>query len=133
MKEKIAQALDSMEEQLIDLAKKIFDLAELSYEEKESSRLLANFLEENGFSVTRNVAGLSTAFLAETGKGRPKIAWLAEYDALPEIGHACGHNMIGVMSCGAAVALKKALQDLQFTLLVVGCPAEERGAGKRIS
>jgi|YNPBryulayer2012_1023412.scaffolds.fasta_scaffold02082_6 amidohydrolase len=131
MKEKIAQALDSMEEQLIDLAKKIFDLAELSYEEKESSRLLANFLEENGFSVTRNVAGLSTAFLAETGKGRPKIALLAEYDALPEIGHACGHNMIGVMSCGAAVALKKALQDLQFTLLVVGCPAEERGAGKK--
>ncbi|WP_448531860.1 hypothetical protein [Pseudothermotoga sp.] len=66
MKEKIAQALDSMEEQLIDLAKKIFDLAELSYEEKKSSRMLANFLEENGFSVTRNVAGLSTAFLAET-------------------------------------------------------------------
>jgi len=66
MKEKIAQELDSMEEQLIDLAKKIFDLAELSYEEKESSRLLANFLQENGFSFTRNVAGLSTAFLAET-------------------------------------------------------------------
>jgi Metal-dependent amidase/aminoacylase/carboxypeptidase len=133
MKEKIAQALDSMEEQLIDLAKKIFDLAELSYEEKESSRLLANFLQENGFSVTRNVAGLSTAFLAETGKGRPKIALLAEYDALPEIGHACGHNMIGVMSCGAAVAVKKALQDLQFTVVGGMLPRGGKGSGEKIS
>lgn len=131
MKEKIAQVVDSMKEELIDLAKKIFKIAELSYEEKESSKLLVDFLKQNGFMVKKNIAGLKTAFLAETGGGRPRIALLAEYDALPEIGHACGHNMIGVMSCGAAVAVKKALGELPCSVVVVGCPAEERGAGKK--
>lgn len=96
-----------MEKELISMAKKILKLAELSYEEVESSKLLAKFLKKNGFSVRRNTPKLRTAFVARAGEGKPKIALLAEYDALPEIGHACGHNMIGVMSCGAAVGLKK--------------------------
>lgn len=131
MKDTIAQAIDSMEKELVSMAKKIFKLAELSYEEVESSKLLAEFLKKNGFSVRRNIPKLKTAFVARAGEGKPKIALLAEYDALPEIGHACGHNMIGVMSCGAAVGLKKALGELPFTIVVVGCPAEERGAGKK--
>lgn len=131
LKDKISKTIDLMKDHLIELAKKIFEFSELSYQEFKSSQLLADFLEQNGFFVERKVANLETAFIATTGHGKPKIALLAEYDALPSIGHACGHNMIGTMSCGAAVGLKKTFKDLPFTLVVVGCPAEERGAGKK--
>lgn len=131
LKDKISEEIDLLKDDLVKIAKQIFELAELSYQEVESSQLLARFLRENGFSVELGTAGLETSFIAVAGRGKPKIALLAEYDALPSIGHACGHNMIGTMSCGAAVGLKKALEDLPFTLVVVGCPAEERGAGKK--
>lgn len=131
MKDKVAMQIDLLQETLVKTAQEIFRLAELSYREVNSSKLLAQLLKENGFSVQRGVAGLETSFVATAGSGSPKIALLAEYDALPAIGHACGHNMIGVMSCGAVIGLKNALGDLPFTLLVVGCPAEEHGAGKK--
>lgn len=131
MKDKICEKIDLLKNELVKIAKTIFQIAELSHQEFRSSKLLADFLQENGFSVERKIGGLETAFIATAGHGKPKIALLAEYDALPAIGHACGHNMIGTMSCGAAVGLKKAFQDLPFTLVVVGCPAEEHGAGKK--
>jgi len=131
LKDKIAMQIDLLKESLVEAAQTIFQLAELSYQEVKSSQLLAHLLEENGFSVQKGVAGLATSFIAIAGNGTPKIALLAEYDALPAIGHACGHNMIGVMSCGAAIGLKRAFETLPFTLVVVGCPAEEHGAGKK--
>ena len=134
MKDKIMKTVDEMKEKLIEMAKKIFEYAEIAFQEKRSSKLLADFLEEEGFEVERNVAGLETAFIAKFGSGLPVIALLAEYDALPELGHACGHNMIGVISAGAGVALKRTgvLDKHEGTILVVGSPAEEKGAGKRI-
>ena len=134
MKDKIMEAVDEMKGKLIEMARKIFEYAEVAFQEKRSSKLLADFLEEEGFEVERNVAGLETAFVAKYGSGSPTVALLAEYDALPELGHACGHNMIGVMSTGAGVALKKSnvLNEYGGTILVVGSPAEEKGAGKRI-
>lgn len=130
LKEKICEKIELLKDELVKIAKSIFEFSELSYQEFKSSKLLADFLEKNGFSVQRKVGGLETAFIATAGRGKPKIALLAEYDALPTIGHACGHNMIGTMSCGAAVGLKKAI-DLPFTITVIGCPAEEHGAGKK--
>ncbi len=132
MKDRISTEVDLLKNELIDLARKIHVLAEPSFHEYKSSELLASYLEKNGFEVQRKVAGLDTAFLGRIGFGKPTIALLAEYDALPEIGHACGHNMIGTISVGAAVTLRKVLDKPNFTLVVVGCPAEEHGAGKKV-
>ncbi|MCD6545648.1 MAG: M20 family metallopeptidase [Thermotogae bacterium] len=130
-KDKIIEIVDEIKVELINIAKKIFEYSETAFQERKSSKLLSDFLEKEGFKVERRIANLETAFLAEFGDGKPKIALLAEYDALPEIGHACGHNMIGVMSVGAAVALRR-LGDIKGTIMVVGSPAEEKGAGKKI-
>ncbi len=91
-------------------------------------------LREAGFEVEEGVAGLETSFRArwQGAEGGPTVALLAEYDALPEMGHACGHNLIGTASVGAALALKKAFPDLPGTILVIGTPAEEEGGGKII-
>lgn len=91
-------------------------------------------LRAAGFEVEEGIAGLETAFRArwQGAPGGPTIALLAEYDALPELGHACGHNLIGTASVGAALALKQAFPDLPGTILVIGTPAEEEGGGKII-
>ena len=97
-----------------------------------SSRRLADLLEENGFSVSWETAGISTAFTAVWGDGEPVIGFLAEYDALAGVGHACGHNLLGTAVCGAACALKEymAAADVPGTVRVYGCPAEEIMSGK---
>ncbi|WP_030212154.1 amidohydrolase [Streptomyces bikiniensis] len=117
---------------------------ETAYEEHGASRLLADELEREGFRVERGVAGLPTAFAARAGGsgggeggtagGRPCVALLMEYDALPLLGHACGHNLIAAAGLGAALAARAALGEggdgTGGTLLAVGAPAEERGGGK---
>lgn len=80
--------------------------------------------------MERNVAGLKTAFVAMYGSGEPVIAIIAEYDALPKIGHACGHNLIATWAVGAGIALRRALPDVRGTIKVIGTPAEEGGGGK---
>ena len=134
MKDKISNIIDSLSDKLKEIASKIFDYAEIAYKEYKSSDELAKFLEENGFEVQRKVGGLETAIVGKYGSGKPIIAFIGEYDALPEIGHACGHNMIGTISAGAAVALAKLgiLEQNQGTVMFIGTPAEERGTGKRI-
>jgi amidohydrolase len=87
-------------------------------------------LEKHGFTVTREVATLPTAFTGLAGSGTPRIAFMAEYDALPVLGHACGHNLIGSASLGAALAVRSILDRVPGTALLVGCPAEEKGGGK---
>ena len=129
MRDQILKRVDQIADELIDLAKTIFTYKEIGFKEFQSSRALTEYLKEKGFSVTSGVADLETAFVATYGKGKPHIALLGEYDALPEVGHACGHNMMAVMSIGAAVAQKQAglLEQNSGTLSVIGCPAEEVG------
>lgn len=124
----------------------IFNHPELAEEEKKSSRCLADFLSQNGFSVTWGISGFETAFLAEWGTGTPILGFLAEYDALPGLGqelcpeqkstggagHGCGHNLLGTACVAAACALKywMELEQMEGTIRVYGCPAEETVVGK---
>ncbi|HYS78331.1 MAG TPA: M20/M25/M40 family metallo-hydrolase, partial [Candidatus Dormibacteraeota bacterium] len=114
------------------LSRALYRRAELSLEETHSALLLTRFLEKQGFRVRRRVAGLPTAFVARKrlGRGGARIALLAEYDALPGIGHACGHNLIGAAGAGAGAALGRALDGAPGEILVIGTPAEETIGGK---
>jgi len=103
---------------------------ELVFAEHYSAKRIADELETSGFSLKRGVATLETAFLAECGNGELVIGICAEYDALPDIGHACGHNLIAATAIGAALALAPFVDDLGITLRVLGTPAEEGGGGK---
>ena len=124
--------IDKHEQELIDLAADIFAHPETAYREVYSSAVLAKYLEKEGFEVTWNTAGIETAFTATWGSGRPVLGFLAEYDALPAVGHACGHNLLGTGVCGAACALKKDMEasGAPGTIIVYGCPAEEIMSGK---
>ncbi|MFZ1062767.1 MAG: M20 family metallopeptidase, partial [Acidimicrobiales bacterium] len=103
---------------------------ELGYEEFESSEAVASTLERAGFRVERGVAGLPTAFRASYGDGRLHVAYCAEYDALPDVGHACGHNIIAASSAGAGIGLAAVAAQLDLTVIVLGTPSEEGGGGK---
>ena len=132
MKDKIAAVVDARSDSLKSLARAIFSYEEIAFQEVRSSRALADYLEKAGFEVEWGMAGMETAFVARYGCGRPHIGLMGEYDALPEVGHACGHNMIGTISAGAAVAIKESgcLEGREGTILFLGCPAEEHGGGK---
>lgn len=133
-KKKIIENVNKISSETIELAKEIFEYSELSHEEFKSAASLVNYLEKNGLRVEKPaMKELPTSFIASIGKGRPYIALMAEYDALPEIGHACGHNLIGTASITAAVAIKNTglLDEVEGTVFVVGCPAEEHGGAKR--
>ena len=130
------------------IQKQIHSFAEPGYQEYKSSALLASFLEENGFTVERGVAGIPTAFVATYGSGHPVIGVMAEYDALPGLsqdtvayrkpiegqayGHGCGHNLIGTAAVASGVSISRFLQQsgIDGTVKVFGCPAEEGGGGK---
>ena len=130
----IAAWLKSHEAELIQTADYIFHHPELAYQETLSSKCLADLLERNGFTISRKTAGIDTAFTAEWGSGKPVIGFLAEYDALAELGHACGHNLLGTGAAAAACALKADMQASHTTgtIRVYGCPAEEIMSGKII-
>lgn len=129
--------LSEHESELIRTADYIFQHPETAYQEELSSRCLADFLEHHGFQVETGTADIPTAFTATWGCGRPILGFLAEYDALPELGHACGHNLLGTGAAAAACALKAALETIPdgfktATIRVYGCPAEEIMSGKII-
>lgn len=128
----ILNAIDLAAAELIDLAKRIHASPEIAFEEVQSSGWLAETLERHGFAVQRGVADLPTAFRAEvSGNGAGSaVAFLAEYDALPEIGHACGHNLICTAALGAGIGLAAAMKKVPGKALVLGTPAEEGGGGK---
>jgi len=96
--------------------------------------LLADAVDRSGYQVSRGVAGLETAFVAtsQSDQPGPTVAFIAEYDALPGLGHACGHNIIGTAATGAAMAIQSVRTDLPGTVKLIGTPAEERGGGKVI-
>jgi amidohydrolase len=134
LKERVMAEVDARREELIRLAEVIHANPEVAFHEFESAALLSRTLEENGFGVERGAADLETAFVAaHRGKaGGPTVAFLAEYDALPGLGHACGHNLIGTAAVGAGLAMKALLPELAGTVQVIGTPAEEGGGGKAI-
>ncbi len=101
-------------------------------QEVASARAVADMLERYGFATERGIAETPTAFRAERGHGAPRIAFLSEYDALPGLGHACGHNLIACAGMGAGIGLAAALGDLAGTVVVFGTPAEEAVGGKVI-
>jgi len=115
---------------LVSLSRSIHAEPELAYREHRSAAKVADLAEREGFQVERGVAGLDTAFTATFGSGDLVVGLCAEYDALPEVGHACGHNIIAAASAGAALALRDVADDLGVTVKLVGTPAEESGGGK---
>jgi amidohydrolase len=125
-------AVEDARDELIEISLDIHAHPELAMEEKRASGLLADRLEARGFAVERGALGLETAFRARWGEGPVTIAYLCEYDALPEIGHACGHNLIATAGLGGALGLKGAVSPDAVTLLVLGTPAEEDIGGKAI-
>lgn len=132
IKEQIATEVRRMHPRLIEISQTIHANPELCFEEHKAAELLTGELEEHGFEVERGVAGMDTAFVATYGEGEPVVGIIAEYDALPKIGHACGHNLIGTWAIGAGIALRRAMPDVQGTIKVIGSPAEEGGGGKVI-
>jgi metal-dependent amidase/aminoacylase/carboxypeptidase family protein len=106
LKEKLKAELEIRRSELVRLSSDIHDNPELSFQEVKAASWLSGYLQSNGFCVEKSVAGLAPAFQATYGEGKPKIAVLAEYDALPGIGHRCGHNIIAASAVGAGVASK---------------------------
>ena len=124
------QAVDGHLGDLVGLSHAIHADPELSYDEFRSSALVADALARGGFRVTTGTAGLPTAFVAEAGDGPLVLAICAEYDALPDVGHACGHNIIAATAVGAGLGLLPLAEELGVTVRVLGTPAEEGGGGK---
>jgi aminobenzoyl-glutamate utilization protein B len=141
--------IEAHQNELIRISDQIWDFAELKNEEYKSAELLKRALADAGFGISANTAGLKTAFVAEAGRGEPIIGFLGEYDALPDLsqmagattkkpvvqggaGHGCGHHILGTAAMGAALAVKKHLEEhkVSGTVRFYGCPAEEGGSGK---
>jgi amidohydrolase len=129
-KERACARVDAQRPALIELSQRIHGSPELSFEEHRAAGWLADYLEGVGFAVERGAYGLRTAFAARLGSGAPCLAVLCEYDALPGIGHACGHNIIGSAGAGAGSALAELVREIGGSLVVLGTPAEEGGGGK---
>jgi amidohydrolase len=133
-KEKLLSAVQGIAGDLDNISRYLYENPETAYQEHNSCRWLCEFLEKRGFKVQASAGGLETAFFAvpenATATTRPRIAFLAEYDALEKIGHGCGHNMIAAMSLGAAIAVQQAFPGLSGSFVIVGTPAEEGGGGK---
>jgi amidohydrolase len=130
LKERVGAAVASDTDGLVDLSHRVHGAAEVGFEEERSSVWCAEALAEAGFSVEMGVGDLPTAFVATAGSGPLVVAICAEYDALPGIGHACGHNVIASAAVGAGRALAPVADDLGITIKVFGTPAEEGGGGK---
>jgi amidohydrolase len=130
LKDSVIKELEAHRRQLSELSLEIHDNPELGFKEVKASKLLTDYLEKNGFAVERGICQLDTAFRASYGQGKPAIAIMAEYDALPQLGHACGHNLIAGIAVGGAVAAKAAIDQCGGSVLVMGTPAEEFYGGK---
>jgi len=147
-KQDILKSVEKHEAKLIEISDEIWANAEIAFQENQSSKLLADYAESNGFKVDRGVAGMPTAFVATYGSGKPVISVLGEFDALPGIsqkaeptksplnkgaaGHGCGHNLFGAASLGSAIAVKELLEQgkIKGTIKFLGTPAEEKFFGK---
>lgn len=135
LQQNILETIDKIASELVEISHTIHSDPETAYKEFRASALLAERLQKAGFEVQRKLADVETAFVARAGftsdrAESPNIAICAEYDALPDIGHACGHNLIATAGLGAGLALKNVIERLPGRLSVYGTPAEEGGGGK---
>lgn len=129
-KERSTEAFESVESDLRSISKWMYENPEIGYEEFESSARLAAFLADHGFTVDYPTRGLDTAFEATVGSTGPRVVVCCEYDALPEVGHACGHNIIATAALGAGIAVAGLAEELGIRVTVLGTPAEEGAGGK---
>lgn len=132
LRQSLADGVDRWKPRVEALARDIHGFKEISFEEARSAEAITALLAEGGFDVERGTAGLPTAFTASAGTGDLTVALCVEYDALPGIGHACGHNLIAGASVAAALALQPFVDELGLTLKAIGTPAEEHGGGKSL-
>ena len=134
MKDILLKKGQEIHEKLCEISDYIYANPELGNEEYKSSKVLIDFLEEHDFEVEKGLCNIETSFRAiyDSKKEGPTIGYLCEYDALPEIGHGCGHNMIGTMSAGAGVVLSKIIDEVGGKIIVYGTPAEETNGAKVI-
>lgn len=132
LKTRILQMADAQREELQALCLKIHHNPETGLDEYNAASWLTEYLGRHDFTVKKGVGNLPTAFQASYGSGKPNIVLLAEYDALPELGHACGHNIIGTSAVGAAVASRPAADTYGGTITVIGSPSEEFHSGKEL-
>ncbi len=130
LKEQAKQRITNEQPRLEELNRWLYDHPEVAYQEYRSSERLARILEGYGFSVEYPAYGLETSFAARAGSAGPELIICCEYDALPDIGHACGHNIIASAAVGAGLALQPLADSLGFRLTVLGTPAEEIYGGK---
>ena len=151
-KEFVLNAVSRKQDLVVEVSDRIFDFAETGFHEFETAKLYQQVLEKEGFAVEMGIAGMPTAFKATYGNGKPVVGFLAEYDALPELsqvggcterkpvcgenpdGHGCGHNLLGAGTLAAALAVKAYLEENpgKGTVILFGCPSEEKGNGKTI-
>ncbi|HYF46144.1 MAG TPA: M20 family metallopeptidase [Acidimicrobiales bacterium] len=129
-KQRVIDEVDRRADVLIEASHQIHGKPELAFEERFAHDLLTDILESDGLDVERHAYGQETGFAARAGSDGPTIAVLCEYDALPGVGHACGHNVIGTAGLGAGLAAAALADELGGRLLVLGTPAEEGGGGK---
>lgn len=132
LKKDTSAGVSTWEGQVLSLARSLHARPELSFEETESAAAITALLAEGGLTVEHGTGGLPTAFTATAGSGNLTVALCVEYDALPEVGHACGHNLIAGASVAAALALAPYADELGITLKAIGTPAEEHGGGKSL-
>ena len=123
---------EAMRPAVIALSHRIHAYPELGFEEEQASTWLAEMLTDAGFTVDKGICDLPTAFVARAGSGPLHLAICAEYDCLPGIGHACGHNLIAAMAVGAGIAAAQVADELGLTIRIIGTPAEELGGGGKI-
>ncbi|MBO0656011.1 M20 family metallopeptidase [Streptomyces triculaminicus] len=132
LKSAIRERVSARREELLALSRRIHGHPETAFAEHRAAAWCAEVLGDHGFAVTAPAHGLETAFVATAGSGPVTVAIACEYDALPGLGHACGHNLIAAAGVGAAIALAPHADELGLTVRVLGTPAEERGAGKAL-
>ena len=128
----IIAEINRQRQQLFELSRRIHRTPEVGFHENQAAVWLTDYLEQNGFTVERGYCGFPTAFRASYGRGQPAIALLAEYDALPQLGHACGHNLIAMSALAAGAGAKVAIDRWGGEVTVIGTPAEELYAGKQV-
>jgi len=130
LKSRVIGEIENYRDELKELSLRIHRNPEIAFQEEKAATWLTDYLKKKGFSIEKGICGLATAFRAGYGKGKPVIALLAEYDALPKLGHACGHNIIATSAVGAGIAAKLAVDEFGGTVQVLGTPGEEMYGGK---
>ncbi len=132
VKDRIDAEVDRLAEVLVDVSHRIHERPELAFGETHAHDVLTDVLEAEGLTVERSAYGLDTAFAARAGTEGPTVVVCCEYDALPGIGHACGHNVIAAAGLGAGLAAASVAADAGGRVLVLGTPGEEGGGGKQL-